>query len=105
MIRKLQKHRLRPRLAALGAVLALGVVWIGALYFSPTAHAHVHNDAHEADHHCVVEVFADGVLSDVLELQVSLLATVVTAERVQTHDVWVGENKHLRPPGRAPPLG
>ncbi len=100
-----QRRHTHPRTTLLGIVLALSVVWIGALHYAPAAHEHLHHDAHDEDHHCVVEIFADGVLSDVVELHVALAAEIIATEITVRSEVWLEETKHLRPPGRAPPLG
>lgn len=100
-----QRRHTHPSSTLLGVLLALSVVWIGALHYSPAAHDHAHHDAHEEDHHCVVEVFADGVISEVAELRVALATETVVAEISPRHEVWLEETKHLRPQGRAPPSG
>lgn len=100
-----QRRHTHPSSTLLGMVLACGIVWVGALHYSPTAHEHVHHDAHEEDHHCVVEVFADGLISEVVELHVAEATEGIATAMTVRCEVWLEETEHLRPPGRAPPSG
>ena len=104
MISFFQRRRFRPRSAGLGALLALSVVWIGALQFTPTAHADIHDDAHEADHHCVIEVFSEGVLVGDISVGVSTPATLLHSEAETAPVIQLSPPERLHPPGRAPPL-
>lgn len=105
MIGLFQAPRFRRRLALLGTVLAWSIVWIGALQYAPTAHAEVHHDAGEADHHCVVEVFNEGVLIDTPDVSVHAPVTRIELEHQLAALFHPAPAARLRPPGRAPPLG
>lgn len=105
MIGLFQAPRFRQRFALLGTVLAWSIVWIGALHYAPTAHAHVHHDADEADHHCVVEVFNEGVLADAPDPSVHAPAERIETEHQLATPFHPAPAARLRPPGRAPPLG
>jgi hypothetical protein len=105
MIALFQRRRHHPRTAVLGAILAWCIIWIGALHYAPAAHSHIHGDAHEADHHCVIEVFSDGVLLDTFTIGVEAPATRLHSESAIASVILVETPARLRPPGRAPPLG
>ncbi len=105
MITVFQRRRFRPRTALWGTLLAWSIVWIGALQFAPTAHADIHNDAHEADHHCVVEVFGEGILVDEISVSVNAPTSLLQSEATSAIEIHVHTPDRLRPPGRAPPLG
>ncbi|GAB5560917.1 MAG: hypothetical protein SynsKO_25640 [Synoicihabitans sp.] len=105
MITLFQRRRFRSRTAVLGAALAWSIIWIGALQFAPTAHADIHHDAHEADHHCVIEVFSEGVLSGEISIEVHAPSTALHIEAATAEVVYLDTPDRLRPPGRAPPLG
>jgi len=100
-----QRHFLHPSSTLLGMSLAWSIILIGAIHHSPAAHEHVHHDAHDEDHHCVVEVFADGLISEVAELHVAMATTGIAVENPVRCEVWLEETEHLRPLGRGPPLG
>jgi len=103
MILWFHRRRQSTRHRGIAAALVAAIVWIGGLSHAPAAHAAVHDHAGEADHHCVVEVFADGILVGDLRVAISarreLLATTnfVLPLAVYASDDW------LTPPGRAPP--
>ena len=105
MITRCQSRRHRPRAAVLGALLAWCIVWIGALHYAPTAHAEIHDDAHEADHHCVVEVFSEGVILDHATIGIDAPSTPLRTEASRAEVIFVESPAQLRPPGRAPPIG
>ena len=105
MISLLQRRRFRPRTALLGALLAWSIIWIGALQFAPTAHADIHHDAHEADHHCVVEIFSEGILVDEISVSVHAPTSLLQSEASSAEEIHLPTPNRLRPPGRAPPLG
>lgn len=100
-------HRRRQIIRNRGVAVALvaAIVWIGGLSHAPAAHTAVHDHAGEADHHCVVEIFADGILLGDLNVAVSapsellVITNSVLPLAVYASDDW------LTPPGRAPPLG
>ncbi len=104
MISFFQRRRFRARTAVLGAALAWSIVWIGALQFAPTAHVDIHHDAHEADHHCVVEVFSKGVLVGDITVGISAPATLLHSEAATVPVIQLNPPERLHPPGRAPPL-
>lgn len=105
MIGLFQAPRNRRRLAPLATVLAWSIVWIGALQYAPTAHAEVHHDAGDADHHCVVEVFNEGVLIDTPDASVHAPATRIETEQQLATPFHPETAPRLHPPGRAPPIG
>lgn len=105
MIALFQANRFRQRLALLGAVLAGSVIWIGALHYAPAAHADLHHDATETDHHCVVEVFSDGVLIDTPDVSIHVPAERIGSEHELATPFHPEPASRLRPPGRAPPIG
>ena len=105
MIHRLLQSSHSPGRRNLAALLAMAVVWIGTLHFSPTAHAAVHDDAHEADHHCVIEVFNEGVLLGDMTVGVATRGEQIPSVVVSYTSAWVASPDRLMPPGRAPPLG
>lgn len=105
MISLLQHRRFRPSTTLLGTVLAWSIVWIGALQFAPTAHADIHHDAHEADHHCIVEIFSEGILVDEISVEIHAPTSLLLSEASVAESVHLHTPDRLRPPGRAPPLG
>ena len=104
MITRFQRLRYRPRAAALGMLLAWCIVWIGALHYAPTAHAEIHDDAHDVDHHCVIKVFSEGVLLDHATIGIDAPTTRLLPESSKAAVIFVESPAQLRPPGRAPPL-
>mgnify|MGYP003674804276 CR=1 FL=1 len=105
MIHRLLHSSHSPGRRNLAALLAMAVVWIGALHFSPTAHAAVHDDAGEADHHCVVEVFNEGVLIATPDVGVHAPGERLITIPVTGQSLDLESPQRLRPPGRAPPIG
>ena len=105
MISLFQRRRFRSRTALLGAALAWSIIWIGALQFAPTAHAEIHHDAHETDHHCVVEIFSEGILVAGISVSVHNPTSLLHSEASVAEAVDFNTPDRLRPPGRAPPLG
>lgn len=94
---------LKRRIMAL--LLAWSILGLGALQYAPSAHAEIHDDAHEADHHCVIEIFGNGVLADYvlpdIEAPASRIVECNEVAKVET----LPRRSWLTPPGRAPPLG
>ena len=105
MVSLLQRRPFRFRTALLSAVLAWSIVWIGALQFTPTAHADIHHDAHDADHHCVVEIFSEGILLGEISVSVTSPGSLLQSEAQSAEEIYLDTPDRLRPPGRAPPIG
>ena len=105
MISLFQRRRFKTRTAVLGSLLAWSIIWIGALKFAPTAHAEIHHDALDSDHHCVVEVFSEGVLLDSPAVGWHASAARLATENAFAQVKVLETPTWLRPPGRAPPIG
>jgi hypothetical protein len=88
----------------LATLLAGAVLWIGGLKFAPGLHEHIHDDAQQENHHCVVKVFSDGVLTGEVTVGVEAPAVLITSQDRVAPEFHVESTPWRMPPGRAPPL-
>lgn len=102
-LRWLSRHRIWVvRLTGLALVFSM-LVLAGAAV-SESLHHWLHADSHESDHHCGVELFADGLVEISNPDAAPALPEIWNFGEIITHQISSGCPSILLPPARGPPV-
>jgi hypothetical protein len=103
----LMRRALHVHPSSASRILAAGLaalVWtLSLLAYAPTAHEHLHDDAHHEDHHCAIVLLAQGVDVAASAVRVPVPEFRLTTLPVAAPAEVVLPEARLLPPACGPP--